>query len=226
MIHLDVDESSAERVKAILQEHASASTKETGNLVFEVLQRVGRPNHFAILQVWIDQESRDAHAQADQTVAFRNDLQPYLYNRYQEQAHVALNTADPTALDSIKDAQLFVLTHVETTPGVPAKRGPGSGSPSHGETVVHQLVTASRTHPGNLRCDALRSADQPDHMMLLEAWATPEHQKAHAETADVRQFDDAMSSMTTRGGAAARALLANTSLTTGVCDQQIYRRID
>ncbi|MEM7024570.1 MAG: antibiotic biosynthesis monooxygenase [Pseudomonadota bacterium] len=225
LTYLDVDEAAAERASALITEHAERSAKEFGNLTFEALRQVGRPNHFAILEVWIDQESRDAHATGDSTVAFRNSLQPYLYNRYQQQALAALNTADPTTLDKIKDASLLAVTHVEISACSTTQDSRSDEKASPGETLVHQLVTASRSHPGNLRFDALANKDQPDRVMLVEAWATSEHQKAHAESKDVHHFNDKMSSMTPGRGAAARELLANTSLASGVYDQRLYVRM-
>src|SRR5882672_11509190 len=51
-------------VVAMLKQLADASRKETGALRFEVLQRLVPSHHFAILEVWKDQQALDAHTGA------------------------------------------------------------------------------------------------------------------------------------------------------------------
>ena len=85
-------------VATLLKQHAAASKDDEGNLGFEVLQRMDRKNHFAVLEIWADPDARNAHASSDETIKFRKDLQQYLYSPYDERTHVALFTQDPASL--------------------------------------------------------------------------------------------------------------------------------
>lgn len=60
----------------LLRGLAEASRKEAGNLRFDVLQQVGRPNHFTVLETWRSRAALDAHAAADHTRKYREDLTP------------------------------------------------------------------------------------------------------------------------------------------------------
>ena len=48
------------------------------------MQRSARPNHFAIIDAWDSQASRDANASARHTRSFRSALEPLLYSPYDE----------------------------------------------------------------------------------------------------------------------------------------------
>src|SRR4051812_38795946 len=64
------------RTAGFLRELAKASRKEDGSVRFEVLQRIDRPHHFAVLEVWKDQKAQEAHAAAEHTKQFRTGLEP------------------------------------------------------------------------------------------------------------------------------------------------------
>ena len=63
--YIEVDPSSTAEAKELIGKHSAASKKDAGNLRYEALQRIGRKNHFIILEAWSDQDARDAHAKAD-----------------------------------------------------------------------------------------------------------------------------------------------------------------
>ena len=72
---------------AMLKDLAKASRKEEGNLRFELLQRIGQGNHFAILEAWKDKDAQAAHARADRVKALRDKLAPMLRAPYDERPH-------------------------------------------------------------------------------------------------------------------------------------------
>jgi quinol monooxygenase YgiN len=56
---------------SLLEAYSDASRKQDGNLRFNVLQEIGRPNRFAIIEAWRDPGALDAHAKAASTLDFR-----------------------------------------------------------------------------------------------------------------------------------------------------------
>jgi quinol monooxygenase YgiN len=48
----------------LFRQYREASRKESGNMRLEVLQQSGRPDHFALVEVWKDQQTFEAHGRA------------------------------------------------------------------------------------------------------------------------------------------------------------------
>src|ERR1700761_6077404 len=59
---------------ALLKHDRDVSRRKPGNLRFDVLHEIARPNRFAILEAWKDKADRDAHSQATATAQFRARL--------------------------------------------------------------------------------------------------------------------------------------------------------
>jgi quinol monooxygenase YgiN len=75
-----------------LEAYGDASRKQDGNLRFNVLQEIGRPNRFAIIEAWRDPVALDAHAKAVSTLDFRNDLTAIETAPYDDRINNALAT--------------------------------------------------------------------------------------------------------------------------------------
>ena len=74
--YLEVAPPSAAQAASLARQYAEASRKEAGNVAFDMLAEIGRPNRLAILQAWRDKPALDAHVAAASTAAFRDKLQP------------------------------------------------------------------------------------------------------------------------------------------------------
>jgi len=70
--YIEVAPSSARTAAGILRALQDASRKEPGNSGFEVLQRKGQPQQFAILEVWKDAKAQANHAAAANTSQLRS----------------------------------------------------------------------------------------------------------------------------------------------------------
>jgi quinol monooxygenase YgiN len=55
---------------SLLEVYRDASRKQDGNLWFNMLQELGRPNRFAIIEAWRDPVALLAHANAASTMQF------------------------------------------------------------------------------------------------------------------------------------------------------------
>jgi quinol monooxygenase YgiN len=218
----------AGKVAALLKKQADTSRKDTGNVRFEVLQRIGQPNHFMLLEIWTDGDARNAHAQAAHTIAFRKALQPHLYSPYDERPQVGLLAVDPAKLPKATANALFVVTHADIIPPEqfpPCKRQVSENGPC-GNDLIITLANASRKHPGNLRFDVLTQVSRPNHMTIVEMWRSSKDQQAHEVTTDAKNFRDALSGIVPGSGVAADPLFVLNPLTGSLYDERLYKLID
>lgn len=226
--YIEAAPSEAKKAAELIRKHSAASKQQAGNLRFEALQRKGRKNHFALLEVWQDQAAREAHAKTGRTSAFREALQPLLYSPYDERPHVGLVAADPAKIAKKGSGDVFVVTHVDIIPTeqfAPCKRQVSETGPC-GNTLVEKLTLGSREHPGNLRFDALTQSNRPNHMTIIERWRSARDQEAHAMHGDTKHFRDGLSGVVPGSGVAADPLFVLNPLSGSLYDEQLYTLID
>ena len=82
--HVDVIPPRKDDCVAILKAMSTDTPKDAGNLRYEVLQQPNRTNHFTVTEAWKDKKSLDAHASADHTRQFREQLSPMAGALYDE----------------------------------------------------------------------------------------------------------------------------------------------
>lgn len=180
--YIEVAHAGADEAASLLTAYASASQGDAGNRVFQALQRIGRPNHFAIVETWTSAEARDAHANSARAAGFREDIAPMLYTPIDARPHGGLHTAlfaNPGA-----DA-VFVVTHVDV-------------APPYTEVTVGLLDTlsaASRRDDGNVRFDVLVQLNRVNHMTVVETWGSVEALQAHAGVSHTKAFRGELSPM-------------------------------
>jgi quinol monooxygenase YgiN len=226
--YVEAAPAAAAQAAALLRKQSADSKREKGNLRFEALQRVGQKNHFVLLEAWADKDARNAHAKAAHTVAFRKALQPLLYNPYDERPHAGLVHGDSAKLAKGTAAMIYVVTHVDIIPPEqfpPCKRQVDEKGPC-GNKLVEQLAAASRKHKGNLRFDALTQTNRPNHMTVVEMWASDKDQEAHQVTADVKGFRDGLFAVVPGSGVAADPLFLPNPLSGSLYDERLYKLID
>ena len=138
------------------------------------MQRVGRPNHFVILDAWESQEARDRNTAAAHTQTFRGSLEPLLYSPYDERPSYGIMGTSATG----DDGQIYAITHVDFIPP----------TLEEGLAVLEEFVTASRQAQGAIDIGIITQNNRRNHMTQFEAWASGGHRIAHAASAQARQF--------------------------------------
>ena len=166
--YIEVKPSSTEQAIGLLRTYAEASRAEAGNLRFQILQRSGRPNHFAILDAWEDQQAQNGHAAAGHTRSFRDSLRALLYSPYDER----LSTPTMGTSGTGGEGEVYLLTHVDL-----AGRGREDGM-----ALVEALVTASRQDTGAVDIGVVIQDSRTNHMTLFEVWSSAADQEAHIST--------------------------------------------
>ena len=176
--YIEVTPTATERAIELLKAHGEASRDDDGNARFQVLQRIGRPNHFALLETWVDTEAQATHAAAAHSNTFRTNLEPLLYSPYDERKHGQVEVTP-----SIDDNNaIYGLTHVDIIPTYL----------DTGVDYVRTLVAASRKDAGNIRFDVLAQDSRRNHMTLVESWESAEDQAAHSTAAHTKEFRAAL----------------------------------
>lgn len=89
--HVDVIPNYKDNATALVKQLADDSRKDDGNLRFEALTQVNRPNHFTVIAAWRDREAADAYAMNAKTRAFREQLAPGAGALYDERFYKLLD---------------------------------------------------------------------------------------------------------------------------------------
>lgn len=174
--YIEVAPASQGDAASLLKQLAEASRKDTGNARFEILQRIDRPHHFAVLEAWTDQKAQEAHAATAHTKLFREKLQPLQAAPYDERPHTVLAVGPMTSVGGA--GAIYAVTHVDF---IPPKK-------DEGIAALQALVEPSRKEAGNLRYDALQQASRPNHETLVEIWRDQNALDAHLVSAHMKEF--------------------------------------
>jgi quinol monooxygenase YgiN len=184
VIYVEVMPTASAEAGALLRRYRAATRTEDGNLRCELVQRIGRPNQFAILEVWRDQPSFEAHGRDASSTEMREKIASIRNAPTDERIHTALSVG-PIASTPAPSA-IYVLTHVDVIP--PRK--------DDGVSAVKQLAAAGRAGDGNLRFEVVQQTTRPNHFTVVEIWANARAAEAHSMAPATRQFRDDLASMT------------------------------
>jgi quinol monooxygenase YgiN len=181
--YVEVKASSESTAIAALKEYREASRRGEGCLRIELLEQVGRPGHFAIIETWTNQGTLDTHETALSTKQFLEKLEPIRSSDYDRRAYKTLTVAPARRAASIQS--IVVVSHVDTLPS-PQTDAPG---------LLERLAEMSRGDEGNIRFDVVQHATRANHFTVIETWRNPRALQAHAEVAHTRQYRDALRTM-------------------------------
>jgi len=179
--YVDVIGSGQPAAVAALKSYRQAISREAGHLRTDVLDQVGRPGHFVVVETWRDQAAFDTHTGGAAWTQFQQALDMVRVSGYDQRPYKALHvaTAAPAA-----GRPIHVVSHVDIGGG-----GAGlAGAPA----MLGQLAEASRKERGNLRFDVLQHAMRANHFTVVESWADQAALDAHAAAAHTRRYRDAL----------------------------------
>jgi quinol monooxygenase YgiN len=168
--------SAQSKATVTLEHYREASRKEAGNLRFDVLTELGRPDRLVILEAWRDAASFDAHDKADSTVRYRQAIDTMQSVPPDIRNNAAL-LLDARPRDN-RPGAIYVVTHIDVTG-------------DHKDDCVALLRSMSADtikDAGNLRYDVFQQKNRPNHFTVVEAWANRKAQADHAGAAHTRTF--------------------------------------
>jgi autoinducer 2-degrading protein len=182
--YVDVAPAGRASMVAALKQYRDASRKDDGYVRFDVLEQVGWPGHFAVVEAWRDQKAFDAHAMAAHVKQFRESLQPIRLSGYDQRPYKTLTVASPAA----NSAQaVYIVAHVDIA---------GQGAQAEAPGLLRRLAEASRKEPGNVRFDVLQHVMRANHYTVVEAWQSQDAHAAHAAAAHTKEYRDVLQPIT------------------------------
>ena len=181
--YVDVMSNAAASGTTLLERYWDASRKETGNISFDVLREIARPNRFVVLEIWSDSAARDAHAKASASREFADKLKAI------ESAppDVRLNNGvyvEPPKAES-PHSPIYVVTHVDVVPS----------SKDDCVRLLKVMSDDTRNDLGNISYDVLQQANRPNHFSVVEVWANRKALDDHANAEHTRAFREKLSPM-------------------------------
>jgi quinol monooxygenase YgiN len=174
--YVEVIPASASEAAVLLRQYGQASRTDAGLMDLEVLQQCGRPDHFAMVTTWQDQESLEAHGSAAHTRAMHERLQTLHSSPYDERLHHGFALAAAPA--SRPTGAIYVLTHADAIP--PAK--------DDAMRILQQLAEISRHDDGSVRFEVLQQRSRLNHFTIVEVWRDQKALEEHVMAAHTRQF--------------------------------------
>jgi quinol monooxygenase YgiN len=153
------------------------SRKEAGNTGFEVLQRIGQPLHFIILESWRDAKAQAAHAAV--SASWREELKPNLTAPIDERPSGGY-AVDPS--NAVTIGAVYAVTHVDL---IGAKK-------DEGLAALKQLKLDSVKETGSLLFNIWQQNSRPNHVTLIEIWRGMAALERHDIAEHTRKFRDAL----------------------------------
>jgi quinol monooxygenase YgiN len=183
--YIDVTPATRAADAALLRGLADASRKEPGLLRYEVFQRDAPSNQFAIIEIWKDQQSYDAHAAAAHVKTFRQQIEPHLVAPIDERPYVGL-AVGPKDSAAIPAGAAVAISHVDV---IPPKKDDGIAA-------LKTLAEPTRKDNGNLRFDVYQQKARPNHFTVIEVWRNPQAADAHEIEPHTKDFRKVLGSAT------------------------------
>jgi len=181
--YVEVMPSARAAMAVALKQYRDASRKEDGYVRLDLLEQIGRPGHFAVVETWKDQKAFDAHGMAAPVKQFRDALQPIRLSGYDQRPYKVLTVASASAAGN--DQAIHVVAHVDTVGG-PQVDAPG---------LLNRLAEASRKEQGCLRFDILQNATRLNHFTVVATWQNQKALDAHEAASHTKQYRDVIQPM-------------------------------
>jgi autoinducer 2-degrading protein len=178
--YVEVLPSARPAMVAALKQYRDTSRKEDGYVRFDLLEQVGRPGHFAVVEMWSDQKAADAHGMAAHVKQFQDALLPIRVSGYDQRPYKPLTVAPATG--AVSGRAIHVVGHVDTVGG-PQADAPG---------LLKRFAEASRRDQGSLRFDILQHATRLNHFTVVEVWQSQSALDAHAAAVHTKQYRDTL----------------------------------
>lgn len=181
--YIEVAPPMTEQAAQIVDRYAAAGREAAGDLRFEAMQRIDRPNQFAFVSVWKDQQAAQTYAASEAAKQFHDKLQPLLSAPVDERPYTGVEGLSTGAVGpSPRDNKgaVYVVTHVDL---IPPKKDDGLAA-------LKEVSGPSRAEPGNLGYEILQQNSRSNHFTVVETWRNREAFAAHEVAAHTRKLRD------------------------------------
>jgi quinol monooxygenase YgiN len=177
-VFFEVGPNDVSRVSAALKDYRQATMKANGVVRVDVLQQVGRPNHFAIEEAWRDAASLEAHKSAAETKTLDETVQATRVSPFDERLLAAVSVAAPSG--AIPAQAVYVLTHADSIPDGREKAS----------AALTDLASTARQEPGNVMFQVAVQTNRNNHFTVIEAWRDEKAYDSHVTAGNTKKFRD------------------------------------
>jgi quinol monooxygenase YgiN len=175
-IYVDVMPNAVDSGAALLERYRDASRKQAGNLRFDLLHEIARPNRFAILEVWTNEAALNGHEKAASTLRARDQLKTIQSAPYDKRVGRGLYIGRGKGKSG--PGAIYVLTHVDVTPD----------HESDALALLKAMSVDTANDDGNISYEVLQQANRLNHFTVVEEWTSSKALDEHAMAAHTRAF--------------------------------------
>jgi len=175
--YIEVAPSAAAEAARLVKDVANASRKEPGNLRYEILQRLGEPSHFAILEVWNDAKAFQQHGATASMKQFRDRLKPLAVGAYDERPSLGMAVGPIGAAGT--SGAVYVLTHVDIA---------GTNNRDEGTATLKKFAEDGRKEFYAQRIEVWQQANRLNHYTVNEIWKDEAAYEAHVGAPPYRAY--------------------------------------
>jgi quinol monooxygenase YgiN len=178
--YVDISNDWVPQGAGLLKDYRDKSRRETDNLEFTVVQELGRPNRFAIMEGWKDQAAVDSHAKGANASQF-NFILEAIRNAPPDR-HMLNAFATAPARAPAPAGALYMVEHIDFMGNDPAVA-------IAAEPLVKSLAAASQKEPGVMRYDVYQQPKpRINHYEVVGVWNDAAAFDAHENAAPTRSF--------------------------------------
>ena len=177
VVYLEVAPADVNRVAAALKDYRQGAMKAGGALRIDVLQQMGRANHFAIYESWRDNAALEAHRNAAETRKLDEVLQATRVSPTDERL---LSVVGPPSATVGAGGGVYVVTHADS---VPPQRDAA-------EAALNELAIRSRQEVGNAFFLVTVQPNRTNHFTIVEVWKDEKALDVHAAADHTKKFRD------------------------------------
>lgn len=178
--YVEVMPSARTTMVAALKRYRDASSRESGYARVDLLEQIGRPGHFVVLEAWRDQAAFDAHGMAATAKQLQDALSSIRVSGYDQRPYKPVNA--PPGGPAVSGQAIHVVTHVDI--------GGGAAATAEAPGMLGQLAETSRKERGAIRFDVLQHAMRANHFTIHEIWDSQASLDAHIAAAHTRAYRD------------------------------------
>jgi len=164
--YIDITQAAKNQAMTILKQFRTACAKEDGNQRCEAVQRMEQQNEFALLEIWKDQKSYQAHA-SGAGAQLRDKLKPIQGSPYDERVRTGFAVLPPQPAPSGRI--VYAITHVDIIPP----------RLNDAQPILTQMADASRKDNGNGRLEVLQQSNRANHFSVVEIWSNKRMLEGH-----------------------------------------------
>lgn len=164
----------------LLRRYRDEGRAENGNLRFDVLAEIARPNRFVIVEAWRDKAAFEAHTQSAGAARFREQISAIQDAPPDQRIDNALYLGRGASEN--RASAIYVVTHIDVVP-------PGTGAAI---AALRAMSVDTAKEPGNIAYDVLQQADHANHFTVIEEWTDRAAADSHAMAAHTRAFRETL----------------------------------